>query len=827
MPFNLSFFQAVVGSTPASAAAGTFRVGLDWPGLLETIGLHRPLLRKDQESPFALFSPCEWAPGHGPSKIEKLKFAKGVHFGAFDFDDLHESDVSKTLGELQRRGVALVAMSSFSHNGRRKYADSEYKTALLPGVYYQLRILFPFSRLVQISEWKHFWNAAQTRLFNDLADTTCKNAGRLYYSPGYREGSGVPPVYVTSPGTALDVDAFLKESEAPQTDSVRIAAAGKIDIELSDLRRVARALKASKTRRELGEALEKVVVGDAYAVKGTRHNVTLRLVREILDRYPSADPEGLADLFAPSLALMQPTKVDASQIVSMCEYKPAEGLKIDHTSRIAEAFNEARGDAYTPEDVQEMAETLGCRSDQIGRRWIVQHGTSFYVLCDGQYRHYSNADVLSAVVRDLAPAATVGVDIHEMTAKGMRRKTVQELMDSYGSVANSVVVDLAAQKASYDAVTRTFIEAPCPIRVAAKYHEVVDQWLRIFAGDKYEKLNDWLACVTSLNEPCAALYLEGDPGTGKSLLAHGVAKIFADRPTTMKEALGPFNESIVNCPVVFGDEQVPEDARGQIRTDEIREFIQARTRPLSRKYKPHATVKGALRLILAANNRDLLATKENLTPADLLAIVERVMFISVQPKARDFINSQKAPRKWVEDDLIAQHTMWLVENWEVERSGRFLVSGDSSELVQTLSTSTGLRAAVCQWINNYLARFAPYENQYGRDRSIIVENGRLLITSKAIHEAWTMYLQDKSTPPSPTAIGRALSGLSQEVYVHDKATHKTRRMREFRLEALASWSKEAGGYLDEQGVREAVLALERDQAARAIGTVKLPVSEAN
>lgn len=819
MPFTVSFFRHKTDTTPAAVEAGTLRRDLPtWEAVLEAIGRHRPVLKKDDR----MFSPCEFQPGHGPKSEEGSRFVVGIHFGVFDIDNLHESEVAQALNPLDSSGLAYAVLSTFSHDGSRK-KDKKYTTPALPGTYYQLRVMFPFSRIVAVSEWPSFWAAVQAKVFGGKADNACKAVTNRYYTPSYQEGAGVVPVYFTRPGTALDVDAFLRNAAPPTRAAETIAASTKTNIELSDLRRIARAMRASKSKRALGEALDKVIEGEACAPSGQRHPILYRLVREILDRHPAADHDRIASLFGPSLAMMQPTHHDHASIVKMCEHKDPDQPKIDHTSRIAEAFNGARGDAYAPEDIQSMAEVLSCRSDELMRRWIIQHGSSFYLLCDGQYRHYSNADVLSAVVRDLAPAAAVGVDILELTAKGPRRKTIQELMDSYGSVANSVVVDLAAQRASYDSVSRTFIEAPCPIRVSAKYHEAVDQWLRILAGDKYEKLNDWLACVTSLNEPCAALYLEGDPGTGKSLLAHGLAKLFAERPTTMKEALGTFNESIIHCPVVFGDEQVPEDSRGQIRTDEIREFIQARTRPLSRKYKPNATVKGALRLILAANNRDLLATKENLTPADLTAIIERVLFIKVRPEARDFINSQREPRKWVEDDLIAQHTMWLVENWEVERSGRFLVSGDSSELVQTLSTSTGLRAQVCLWVCSYLTRSALFENQYGRERLIIAEGGRLLINAMAIHSAWTMYLQDKGTPPPPTAIGRALAGLSKEVFVHDGPTRKTRRMRDFDIQSLAAWAKEAGGHIDEEGIREGIAAIERDQATRKItAAAKMP-----
>lgn len=815
MPFNVSFLASITDKTPPSVAAGTLKVGLSWEGVLEAIGRHRPVLAKEHAT---AFTPCEFQPGHGPDKDEGTKFAIGVHFGAFDFDDLHESDLPKITSGLEQSGIAHAVISSCSHNGRRKHPDSAYKEPRKEGIYYRLRLLLPFTRMVLVSEWKPFWRAMQTQVFHGLADETCKAVTQRWYVPSYIEGTGVPPIYVSRPGAALDIDRFMESVKAPKTETARAAAAGKVDIEISDLSRVARVLRASKKKRDLGEALSKVVAGDEYAPKGHRHGVTYKLVREVLDRHPAADPERLAALFGPSLAMMQPTHITQDVIVGMCDHKPADGPKVDHTSRIAEAFNGARGEPYAPEDVHEMAELLGARADELSRRWIIQRGDSYYILCDGVYRCYSGSDAANAALRDLAPASTAGVDLYEMTQKGIRRKTIAELMEAYGTVASEVVVDLAAQRARYDPVTREFVEAPCPVRVTAKYNAQVEQWLKLLVGDRHEKLNDWLASVTRLEEPCAALYLEGPPGTGKSLLAYGVAQIFtSDRPSSLTEAMAAFNESIAHCPVVFADETIPADSRGRLKTAELREFIQARTRPLTRKYKPTATLRGSLRLIMAANNRSMLesgAGGETMTQSDLEALVERFLHMPVRVEARAFIE-QMPTAKWMEDQVIARHVMWLVENWEVTRQGRFLVSGDATELTESLTSGTGLRALVCQWIAAFLLAPAQFVNQYSKDRLVFADRGRLLVTARAIHEAWTMYLQDKSTPPTPMAISRALNGLAKDAFVHD-ASGKTVRMREFDLRALAMWGRETN-YIDEQMIKEALIALERDQA---VGTAR-------
>ena len=816
--FNLSLFSSVTDKTPASAAAGTLHVGLDWDGVLTVIGQHRPVLSKKHAT---VFSPCEWQAGHGPNKHEKSKFVIGVHFGSFDFDDLHESDLPKVFSRLEGSGVAHAVLSSFSHSGRRKYADCDYKDKrtgalipALPGTYYQLRILFPFTRLVLASEWKPFWSAMQTGFFNDLADTLCKSAGNVYYLPCYKEGSAVVPIYISQTGAALDIDVIMKSAALPtKAAETTQEALGRREITAADLRRVARALKGSKSKRELGEALEHVVNGDEFAAKGSRHGIAYRLVREVLDRHPAADHERLAALFGPSLAMMQPTHVDEDVLVGFCEHKPAEGAGIDHTSRIAEAFNGARAEPYGPEDVQSMAEALSCRPDELLRRWIIQKGDNYYVLCDGIYRCYASSDVGSAIIRDLAPAATVGVDLYELTQRGKRRRTMPELMELYGTVAGSVTVDLAAQAASYEPVTRAFTEAPCPIRVTAKYDTDVETWLRIMTGTKSELVENGLACITRLREPLPALYLSGMGGTGKSLLPNGLARIFGKSPVMLGEALGTaFNEALVGCPIVFGDEDVPRDYGGRIRSTVLREFIQARTRPLLRKYRPPATLVGCVRLVLAANGSQFFSELgEELETYDAKAVGDRILYVPVSEAAESHLESlpRGTTRRWIEEDVIARHALWLAENLEFEATGRFLVHDADRTAKAMLSRSGGCRSEVCQWLVGFLREPARTLTRTPDAASVLqVVDDRLLVSSGLLDACWEEYVPKGRTRPSETQISRALGCLSASITVRDpQRLGRNLTLRGVDLDNVAAWAETTQG-------------LERGQLAKLVADLE-------
>lgn len=786
--------------------------------MLAAIGPHTAAFRKD-EAP--MFSPCAWHPGHGPNKKEGDSYVVGVYFAVFDFDDLHESQMSQAFSALEQVGLAHAILSTWSHTGKRKhegdpkrYVVQGVRTPAQPGTYYQLRVIVPFSRKVLASEWHRLWQVLVERLFGgvELVDKSCKDTGHRYYAPTYNPVAGAPPINVVRDGGAIGVDALLESLGPPLPEAAPIVVArGETGLTRANLALVGRTLRGSRSeaKREIGVAIMHLVAGEPFATdEQDTTPLSYKMIREIRDRHPSATADAVLQYFMPSIAQMH-TKVTREKLLEQYEHKDPNTIRADLTTRIAEAFNGARGEPYVPEDIQEMAEDLRCSTTDLQKRWIIQKGASYYVLCDGRYHCYSESDVGNAVLRDLAPAATVGIDLYEMTQRGQRRKGIAELVEAYGTVAEAVEVDLAAQRAHYDAVTRVLIEAPCPIRVTAKYDPDVEQWLRLLAGPKEDVLLDWIASITKLDEPCAALYMEGMGGTGKSFLAYALARVFTvdGAPTPLKEAMADFNELMTSCPIILADETIPMNSRGQMMTAEIREFVQARVRSLRRKYKPAATIKGALRLILAANNRGLLsASNENLTEFDVAALGERFVHIVVQPEARAFIESQDTVR-WMAEDRVARHAMWLVENWEVKRTGRFIVAGQSQELVAALSTQTGLRATVCQWICNFLLRPATFVNQYSKDKLVMVDQGRLLVTARAIHEAWTMYIQDKGTPPTPTMIARALGGLSKAVSVRDGIV--VRRYRDFDLLALASWS-DATGYIDEQGIRDALVTLERD-----------------
>lgn len=808
---NVSLYTKINDTRP------NLRFGLSFDQLLTVIGPPVPYVAKD-DAP--LFSACEYRAGHGPNKDEKTKYVVCGHFGVADLDGKNHEGVPedlllRCLTRLKQDDIPFRVVSSWSHTGK----DNRYS----------VRVIFPFSRPVLVSEWGLLWERIQTRIFEGAADKSCKDITRRYYCPAIPEGSGITPVDESwlDGKRALDVDSILGSdaargpllAEGEDAAPGAVAASGGIKLTRDHLRRVRDQLAGSRTpaRRDLAPVMSKLINGEALAETGDRHGLLFRLVAEILDRYPHADPESMLVHFAQSISVMPGKSLD--EVLAMITNKQAEP-KARLSSRMREARTSTQNDpaaiadmGYTQEALDAMYAELGTTPEDIAHQWIIQKGDSYYVLCNGQYHCYTGLELGNAVLRDLAPAIACGVDLNEVTSQGIRPKKTAELMRDYGQVAREVIVDMREQRTRFDQARATMIEAPCPIVVGPKHHEEVDLWLRLLAGPKYEdKLRQWVAAFSRLGEPCAALYLEGEKGTGKSLLATGLSAAFGREPTTLEQAFESFNEALMRCPIVLSDEKVPKDLQGRVQTDTMREFIQARSRPLKRKFKPDATLYGCTRLIIAANNKNLLSTTEHLTEHDISAIVERFLHIPAQAEARAYLLDQNIVQ-WVEEKWIAEHALWLAENLEIPVTSRFLVSGDATALTNELATSTGLRAGVCEWLVNYLILPNKIQSDHLRDL-VRVKDGQLYVQSRLLQAKWAEYVQTKRDPPTPSALAKALAGLSREASVRGQDPRKPPiKMRHVNLDMLIVWAEETN-FSDERTLREKLRYLEESTATK-------------
>ena len=546
----------------------------------------------------------------------------------------------------------------------------------------------------------------------------------------------------------------------------------------------------------IGRRLEKIIKGDPI---GTEAEQVFESVAAALARkYPQADPTQLALLLEESIKKTYSAgnrditvewvahrinqaqeEIQAGRADEQLDRKLLERLTIKDAFR---SVKQDRTTPYTRPEIKAFAKEGGLESiAEFRRRWILRSGKTFYFFVGGQYIRRTQDEALNSAHELLLPAK---LPMYRDGANGPVPLKLHELIERYGCVVDKIYVDLTAQKTHYDWENKTVIEAPCPFRpLAPKYSKYVAEWLRALTTSDvlYERLLDWLACVPKVQRPSCALFLYGPPNTGKSLLPSKLARLWREYggPTELESLATNFNEEMQECPIVFGDEYVPTDHRGDPRTDLLRKIVQEHDRTFKRKHIGDAKLLGAIRLVLAANRSDIfLSTHKTLTNNDITAINERFLCIRVDEGAANYLADLKHNKMDDPDvaaiflgDAIPQHIWWLHENRPVVDNDRLIVSGmANSPLSLRLMVGTGLRSGICHWFTNYITASEEKRNMGNANISPIIDtmadgSARLLVTADMLYSLWSAF-NPHEEKPRIDSLEKALGG------VCDKRTTK-------------------------------------------------------
>ncbi len=789
-----------------------------WDQFVATFGPHRFDFAPEAKDKGALpmFSPVDYLPG----KTRGLVNVSRIYFGVLDIDHVAPEQLLEVLRKVE--GYNAFLYSTWSH------AKNLRETGL-----WSVRVCIEFSRPLAANEWRLFWPRFAGH-FGTVADPKCKDSSRPYYGAFAPHGTEQDAEWVVFHGQPLDVDAL-------RSNAIPVKIQGTQKIPRDRLERLASRWKRSRDewRSTMGETLSRLCKGEPFAEPGDIDNTIFQLCQDLAEAFPSAEAMSLAGHFAPSLSLMNwkgeyPLERVAEKIERALSNKAAEEAAeqeeeiTEQKLRIRQAFahiDPTRDYPYTDPEIEDMCRKMLCTRDELAKRWIIQRGDSFYVLGPGAVYSdaYTSKDVMNAVIRDLAPARTAGVLLWAVGQSGESyRKPLASLMGEYGTVATNYVLDLRAQEAKYEPSQRLFIEAPCPLRkLTPAFDQDVDAWLRILCGDQIQDVLTFLACITQLDDTCAALMLTGAKGTGKSLLAHGLARLWrTSGPVPMTSAMDPdFNEALSKCPLVFADEQLPKDFKGHGRTSEIREFIASRSRPYKRKFAHETVMLGAIRTIIAANNEDVLAIAENLSVNDIEAVSDRFYHVKVnstpmvvdgavildragQPVAEPaYYLLQVDAGSFIFGDKIARHALWLRDNHQYVKQGRFIIKSPDKGFYRALTTKSGLRSALCQWLVGYVREPARVDS--ARDYRVRIHAGRVLVCTSAILDNWTLYVPNVAVPETGR-LAQAITGLAKDSRPHLSVPGgKPRNYREIDTEHMIAWAQQTE-FASEEEIREAL-----------------------
>lgn len=806
---------------PHKAATGEqVQVGeAPWPVFAETLLQYD--FRASKDGP--LFSPAEYRGGR------KAEHVQAIHFGVLDFDDVTPDDFTAAL----RKAEPFAAVS---------YTTWRQPEASAQGLF-RARLVVAFSRPAQLAEWAALWPRLVAFFGANGTDEQCKDPCRNYYLPALPIGTEWARTVWRSPGAApLDVDALLA-MPAPELAAARQAApfvaADPIPRELVARLGDKLSRRADPFAVRMGTLIKTGLDGLSMAQAGARDDTLWQIACTLGEHFTHGDPHELAGHFRLALNLMAqqapdcPTLADFAEKISRAQKKiHEERAALDNaragqrSRKISVAFQGRRSHPYTAEEIAQYAE-----DGPLDDRWLVQRGNNVYLLFAGSYvGPFLSKEAPIAAAQFLAPAVSAGVELFEADEKGnVKIKGLERLMLDYGRSVTSVEADLTATRAYLASDRHALIEAPCPLAPLEPAHDAeIAEWLALLGGDKVDALLDWIACVTDLQYPAPALYLKGEAGSGKTLLAFGLSRLWSrSKPTSLKSALSDFNSEIVTCPLVLADEKIPESWNGAPRTEELREIVTATEFELNRKYQAPITVRGALRIILAANNMKLISSREDFTPEDARALADRFLFVCPNPRARDWLakrGGQAYTESFVRGDRIARHALWLREQARsgarpITRGGRLIVPGDADELMRMIQSGSGTPWAVLSWVWSFLHDQETHVRaSAGRPFAALVRQGHVWIAPKFLLDAWDTYLRGEH-PPTLERLTRALRGLLYPIakyrYQPREARAAGARYQALDTQHLVAWCESQG-----EDANELPALLERE--TEAIGALQPP-----
>lgn len=734
-----------------------------------------------------------------------LDCVESIQFGVLDLDHATPAAIAEVTRRLEPYDAVL-------YTTWRQAED--YQRGLM-----RMRVMLPFTRPVMVHEWA----AVFERLCADFpgADPKCKNANRSYFLPSLPVGAEHMAIVHHTHGTgAWDVDAPLVER--PETGSAANLGtfyAGDPVPEASVKRLASRLAGSPKpSRSRLGGLLTCALNGQQIAQPGNRDNTLYDLAGALASQFPTGCASDIAEYFTLSFShwdlpengvpwtAILAEKIERRQhdIHSVAVVREERALT-DREQRTAIGTGNERSNPYSPVELAEF------ESDEpMARRWCVQKGIGIYIFSDGTYvGPISPTEATSACHQWLAPSPLQLVITDESGAN--RKLTWGEIIEKHGRIVLNVEIDLCASQAYLETERCTIVEATARQRkLIAKYDPVVDGFIRLLGNTRAESLQNWIACLTELARAAPILYLMGETKVGKTTLINGLARVWQScTATPLESAMGSFNEAITECPLIFGDEDIPVDLRGQPRLDELKRLATDTRRLVRRKFKPEATVRGALRLAIAGNNMRMLSTRHALTPADIEALANRFIFIEPDTEQLNaFWGSVGiSGQALVESDRIARHALWLRETrlpLLLGGTDRLIIAGDSDPLRRAIGSGQGAMGELMAWVHGYLLHPDVHlRRSAGELLAARVEQGAVWLHPGRMQACWDHYLSDRR--PERRNIARALRESKGERVVKRGSRGVQERYYELDTSRLSAWVETEG-----EDWSEVVEALGRD-----------------
>lgn len=719
-----------------SVRSGITNLSMTWDKWVEVFTTHQ-VLESDQNS---------------KSDLNRVKDQAGC-FSAGPSSDGRRSETS--IGSAQVLALdldeniqpAIEALCSLFANYEWVLYSTHKAGAAVVNEVERFRLVFPLAEpLVRKDHIRT--KRALNRALGGVADSATFDHSRANYFPSTWSANGeYEPFVEHNKGLWLhgedlweDGDEVVAETSERRLDSPALTLPSWDVVRCDSMVAKIRRSLSAMYDHPLSPAMKNLVKGEPFASEGKRNDTLLRLVGHLATRFAPLPEEVIEELFSTSIG-----KMDEPSMVQVVDAYVRMLEKEVQKKDLTDVFKVAEDRIWSEDDLLNVAEMNRLNTtDHLIRQAFVICDNLMWPL-DKQYGYgmvkKDGRDALKYLKQELA--GVPGVDFTTLTQDGgVRNKRMDEMIDQYAVAANRTHSDMTLKHSYYDRNTKVFYEAVCKWRpIEPRFDRDIDLWLKKMAGNKYGLLLDWLAKLPDLKSLLPVLFLYGKAKAGKSLLAVGLSKIWAQDVTPMKEAMGSFNASILRCPLIFADEALP-NVYGVEPTAWIREVISKNARTVADKYRPSWHVSGAVRVMIAGNSPRLLYFTGAPTQHDLEALAERFIFIPVNPHTHDLL--EKMPRarigSWLKEG-IAAHALWLHENREVKDTGLRFWVGDSDAVEHTSHLLFGYEmiAKLFEFISAGLQKKTPL-------RCILLKDGEVYVSPSGIREAWDNYFGDRSTP---------------------------------------------------------------------------------
>lgn len=424
------------------------------------------------------------------------------------------------------------------------------------------------------------------------------------------------------------------------------------------------------------------------------------------------------------------------------------------------------------------------------RAWVERHmiasvASHFYVMGkDGYYCPTAvNNSQLIAMIR------TMGMERHmptkTLSADGTKvfDLPVVQLVNHYATICTKVKAIPSIPGATIEGIDTPGASLVLPAYernpdLVPRFDHEVDQWLKHFFGDNYHIGCEWIAWALAFEEgPIAALSIEGEQGAGKKMLYVGLSECLKTPAlATAKDLVGEYQYGLMSSPFLVVNEGWPTTRHAGHPADQFRHLVGGDPFPAQRKYHAPTDVVNPVRVIFAANNKDVVAELtrgRDLSVEDRNALAVRLLHFPIGSRASVWLREMgghrftaKPGNRWIRGDgnqpsdyIVARHFLWLHANRKSPPGVRFLVDGNANSGVM-FEMRTGTQTG--RIVIETLVKMVENRTQGLGEPPWTIEGGGLFVLPSGVLEYYRNALAHKAGERLTIAtVQSVLKGLSR------------------------------------------------------------------